>query len=59
MNVYAGKFEASCFYGSWEIFDERFNIGLHGETEERNNGQTNMPRKSIVSYTIELVIILY
>ena len=31
------KFEASSFYSSWEIFDEKFNIDLSGETEEWKN----------------------
>ena len=46
------KFEASSFYSSWEIFDEKFNIGLYGEKEEWKNKWTNKPRKPIVSYTI-------
>ena len=31
------KFEASSFYSSWEIFDEKFNIGLHRQKEKWKN----------------------
>ena len=31
------KFESSSFYSSWEIFEEKINIGLYGEKEEWKN----------------------
>ena len=43
------KFEASSFNSSWEIFDQKINIGLYGDKEERKNKWTNKPRKPIVS----------
>ena len=46
------KLEASSFYSSWEIFDEKFNIDLYGEKEEWKKKWTNKLRKPIVSYTI-------
>ena len=48
------KFETSSFYSSWEIFDEKFNIGLYRQKEK--NERTNKPRKPIVFYTIQFII---
>ena len=59
MVVYYVKFEASALHSSWEIFDKNFNIGLYGEKERMNWTGINKPWNSIVSYKIQLVIVVY
>lgn len=50
---------ASSLHTYWGIFDAKFSMGLIGEKERMNKKGTDKPENAIVSYTIQLVIVVY
>ena len=57
MVVYYTSFEASALHSSWEIFDETLTLVYMDRKKELKRNKKD--RKSIVSYTIQLVIAVF